>query len=259
MVELQKVRKDAPWSWLKGGFEDMMKSPVISIGYGLVFTFAGFIITFGLWSIGQSAIAPVLLAGFALVAPAFAVGVYRINQVREAGHNPKLFDFWSIPSDKLTQIALLSVILLVFFLSWARLAQFMFAWFVQDSMMPFGDFMGFLFTDPAGVTLLTVGTATGAILALVTFLVSALSFPMLTDQPADAITAVVASVKACLAQPFVMVTWAFLITFMIAAGIALFGVGLAITFPWVAHASWRAYKDFAPKPDITLTGAPLAE
>lgn len=259
MVNLQTVRRDAPWTWLKGGFEDMMKTPVISIGYGLVFTLAGFLITGGLWMIGQGAVAPVLLAGFALIAPVFAVGVYRINQVRESGQSPRLFDFWSISPDKLTQLALLSVLLLVFFLTWARLAQFIFVMMVSDATLSIPQFLDFIFTTPSGLSLLLTGTAIGAVLAFVAFLVSAISFPMLTDQNVDAITAVVASVKAVLGQPFVMASWALLIVFMVGVGIVLFGIGLAVTFPWLAHASWRAYKDFRPEPDHELTGAPQTE
>ena len=259
MVNLQKVRKDAPWTWLKGGFADMMRSPVISIGYGLVFTLIGALITIGLWMVGQAAVAPVLLAGFALIAPTFAVGVYRINQIRESGQTPRVFDFWSISPEKLTQLALLSVLLLVFFLTWARLAQFLFAMMVSETSLSVGEFLNYIFNDPAGLTLIVTGTVIGAVLAFVAFIVSAISFPMLTDQNVDAITALVASVKAVFGQPFVMLTWALLIAFMVAVGIALFGVGLAVTFPWVAHASWRAYKDFDPQPDTALTGAPQAE
>ncbi|TGY90580.1 DUF2189 domain-containing protein [Marinicauda algicola] len=249
MVTLERTRKDAPWAWLKAGFADMMSAPVISIGYGAAFTLAGVLITVGLWSIGQAAMTPVLAGGFALVAPAFAVGIYRINQVREEGKTPGLLDFWSLPAGRIGQLALLSVLLLVFFLTWARLAQFLYAAFTVGNSMPAGEFTQFLFTDPAGLTLLVVGTAIGAVLAFVTFAVSALAFPMLTDQDVDAVTAVVASVKAVLQQPFTMLTWAWLIAFFVAVGSALFFVGLALAFPWLAHASWRAYRDFDPKPE----------
>lgn len=249
MVTIEKTRKDAPWAWLKGGFADMMATPLISIGYGLAFTLAGLLITLGLWAIGQAAMVPVLAGGFALVAPAFAVGIYRINHVRESGGTPKLLDFWSLPPSRIGQLALLSVLLLIFFLTWARLAQFFYAAFTVGNHMPPGEFTQFLFTTPAGLTLLVVGTAVGAVLAFVTFAVSALSFPMLTDQDVDAVTAVVASIKAVLKQPFVMFTWAWLIAFFVAAGSVFFFIGLAIAFPWLAHASWRAYKDFDPKPE----------
>ncbi|MGX6646494.1 DUF2189 domain-containing protein [Maricaulaceae bacterium MS644] len=249
MVTLEKVRRDAPWSWIKGAVADMRAAPLVSIGYGAVFTGIGIAITLGLWSLGLVGYAPVLVGGFALVAPIFAVGIYRVSQKRDAGETPQLLDFWRISGSRLSQIGLLSVLLFVFFLAWARLAQFLFVMIVAgDADFRLESMAGFMFTDPAGVTLLAVGAAIGAVLAFAAFTVAALSFPMIIDQDVDAITALVASVKAVVKQPLVMVTWAWLIAFFIAAGAAFFLVGLAITFPLIAHASWRAYKDFAPKP-----------
>ena len=88
-----------------------------------------------------------------------------------------------------------------------------------------------------------------AILAAFAFTISVLSFPMLIDQDVDAVTALVASFRSVLAQPFVMITWAWLIAFMVMVGSATFLIGLAFTFPWIAHASWHAYRDFAPEPE----------
>ena len=258
MVRLKKVRRDAPWSWLSGGFADIMAHPVISLGYGAAFTLIGIAITLGLWRAGMLALIPVLVGGFALVAPVFAVGVYRINQVRDAGGEPKLLDFWRISPSRLTQLGLLSVLLFVFFLLWARLAQFLFAMFAHGTEMRLDAFMDFIFATPNGVILLGVGTAVGAMFAFVAFMVSALSFPMIMDKDVDAITALVASVKAVFTQPFVMGVWAIQIAFMTAVGGALFLVGLAVVFPWIAHATWRAYQDFAPEAEPSAQAASSA-
>lgn len=45
-----------------------------------------------------------------------------------------------------------------------------------------------------------------------------------------------------------MLTWAWLIAVIMAAGSALFLVGVAFTFPWIALATWHAYRDFSPVP-----------
>ncbi|MCP2679567.1 DUF2189 domain-containing protein [Maricaulaceae bacterium NA33B04] len=254
MVIVQRLRRDAPWKWLKDGFADMMATPLLSLGYGLMFVLVGLAITVGLWWLDMLALAPVLVGGFALVAPSFAVGIYRISQVRESGETPRLLDFWRIPGMRIGQLALLSVLLLVFFMAWSRLAQFLYAGFSHGSYLPPSEFLTFVFNEPAGLTLLVVGTIIGAVLGFAAFTVSALSFPMLADQDVDAVTALVASVKTVIQQPFLMVTWAWLIAFFVAVGGAFFLIGLAVTFPWIAHASWRAYKDFDPKPDPRAMG-----
>ena len=248
MVKLETVRRDAPWTWLAGAVNDMKAAPLVSLGYGAAFTGVGLAITLGLVAAGLGGFAPVLVGGFALVAPMFAVGIYRISEMRDRGETPGLFDFWTISSSRLTQIGLLSVLLLVFFLAWARLAQFLFAMLSADSDFQLSTLQNFLLTDPSGVTLLVVGTAIGAALAFAAFTVAALSFPMLVDRDVDAVTAVTASVKAVVSQPSVMGFWAVIIAITTALGAAVFLVGLAVTFPLIAHASWRAYKDFNPTP-----------
>ncbi len=249
MVTLEPVRKDAPWTWLKGAVEDMKAAPTVSLGYGLMFTLVGLAITLGMWAAGLGGFVPVLIGGFALVAPSFAIGIYRISQMRDRGETPRLLDFWRINPSKLTQLGLLSVLLFVFFLAWARLAQFLFAMMAgNDADFRVETLQNFLFTDPSGVLLLVIGTAVGAALAFVAFMVSAISFPMLIGQDVDAVTAVVASVKAVTSNFGTMATWALIIAVTTAVGAAVFLVGLAVTFPLIAHASWRAYKDFDPKP-----------
>ena len=67
---------------------------------------------------------------------------------------------------------------------------------------------------------------------------------MLIDRDIDAVTALIASVDAVKRQPFVMFSWGLTIAIMTFAGAASI-IGLAIVFPWLGHASWRAYKSFA--------------
>ncbi|WP_019960889.1 DUF2189 domain-containing protein [Woodsholea maritima] len=249
MVELSPIRRDAPWAWLKAGWQDLKRAPLVSIGYGLVFALIGTMIVAGLAAIHMASAAPVALAGFALIAPVFAIGVYRISEMIDAGETPRLLDFWRISGSRLSQLALLSVLLLIFFLTWARMAQFLYVALAPAEIMSLSDFFAFAINSPKGLALMGFGTLIGFGLAVVAFSVSAISFPMLVDQDVDAITALVASVKAVIKNPFVMLTWAWLIAFMTIVGIAFFLVGLAVTFPWIAHASWRAYKDFAPRPE----------
>lgn len=246
MVTIQMVARDAPWTWLLLGWRDMKRDPILSLTYGLIFVSFGAILSLGLSAIDMLALVPVALSGFALIAPALAIGIYQISRARERDEEPRFRLIISRFPTRLGQIGFMSVLLVILLLSWLRVAQFLLVLIAPDIPMQPGPFLEYLLVEPAGLVLLAIGTAFGGVLAGSAFAISALAFPMLVDQDVDAVTALVASVKAVLAQPFVMLTWAWIIAFMMIAGSVTFLVGLAVSFPWIAHASWHAYKDFSP-------------
>lgn len=248
MVTIQQVRRDAPWKWLKAGWQDMMRAPRVSLAYGLIFVVTGALITGGLWLVGLGAVAPVALSGFALIAPALAIGIYQVSRALERSETPRFRVIISRFPERIGQIAFLSLVLVLLLMSWVEISQFLLVMIAPHSPLTAGPFLDYALSEPRGLILLVVGTLVGAALAGVAFAISVLAFPMLVDQDVDAVTALVASCKAVLAQPFVMFTWAWLIGFMTMAGSAFFLIGLALVFPWLAHASWHAYKDFAPSP-----------
>lgn len=249
MVILQKVRRDAPWSWLKNGFQDLKRAPGVSLSYGLIFVLGGALICALLWFTGGGEAIPVALSGFALIGPALAIGIYQVSRALERGETPRFRVVISRYPSRISQIGFLSIILVLLLLLWFRIAQILLIVWAPGGALDPGSFIEFVLTTPDGLTFLVIGTVSGAILASIAFAISVLAFPMLIDQDVDAITALVASVKSVFTQPFVMLTWAWLIAFMVIAGSAFFIIGLALTFPWIAHASWYAYKDFAPEPE----------
>lgn len=255
MVTLQKVRRDAPWKWLKLGFEDLRRAPLVSISYGLIFVLGGLAISGTLWAFGSEEAIPVALSGFALIGPALAIGIYQVSRAFERGEKPRFRVVISRYPSRISQISFLSVILVLLLLMWFHIAQILLIVMAPSGPHNPGEFIEFMLTAPQGVTFLVIGTITGAILAAFAFTISVLSFPMLIDQDVDAVTALVASFRSVLAQPFVMITWAWLIAFMVIAGSAVFIIGLAFTFPWIAHASWYAYKDFDPRPEPPANAA----
>ena len=255
MVTIQQVRRDAPWKWLKAGWQDMMRAPRVSLAYGLIFVITGALITGGLWLAGLAAVAPVALSGFALIAPALAIGIYQVSRALERGEAPRFRVIISRFPDRISQIAFLSLLLLLLLMAWVEIAQFLLVIIAPESPLAAGPFLDYALSEPRGLILIVVGTLIGAVLAGAAFSISVLAFPMLVDQDVDAVTALVASCKAVFAQPFVMITWAWLIGFMTLAGTAFFLIGLAVVFPWLAHASWHAYKDFAPVPSSPAVSA----
>jgi uncharacterized membrane protein len=68
------------------------------------------------------------------------------------------------------------------------------------------------------------------------------SVPLMLDRPVDVITAAITSVQCCLRNPLAMLLWAVLIAVITWIGLATLMLGLVVVFPWLAHASWHAYR-----------------
>ncbi|WP_203293623.1 DUF2189 domain-containing protein [Maricaulis parjimensis] len=255
MVELKRVRRDAPWSWLKAGWADLVRAPRVALSYGLIFVGAGGLIALALHLANLTAVIPVFLSGFALIGPALATGIYQVSRAIERGEKPRFRVIISRFPSRISQIGFVSILLTLLLMLWVRAAQFLLVAIAPNSPLTPDAFTNFAISDTAGLTLIVIGTIVGGFLAAVAFAMSALSFPMLIDQDVDAVTAMVASFKAVFAQPFVMLTWAWLIAFMVVAGSVVFLVGLAVTFPWIALATWHAYRDFAPTPTPSASAA----
>jgi uncharacterized membrane protein len=67
--------------------------------------------------------------------------------------------------------------------------------------------------------------------------------PLLVDRPLDTVTAMLTSLRCCTRNPAPMLLWAALIAALTVLGFATLMLGLIVIFPWLAHASWHAYRD----------------
>ena len=85
--------------------------------------------------------------------------------------------------------------------------------------------------------------ATGAVLAVVAFVISAVSAPMIFDRGGSTQKAIMTSFKVVTANPFTMLLWAGMIAAMTIVGFATLMAGLVIILPLIGHATWHAYKD----------------
>ena len=83
--------------------------------------------------------------------------------------------------------------------------------------------------------------------AIAVFALSVVSLPMMLDRSeTDVATALVTSLWAVRENPVVMLFWAGIIVALIAIGYLTAFIGLAVFFPLLGHATWRAYQDLVP-------------
>jgi len=241
-LSLRAPVMDDPWSWLSAGWSDMWRNPVLSIGYGAAFVIIGLLVTLGLWFAGLESIVPALAAGFTLLGPVFAIGLYEMSRRYEAGEPVTLRDVVLAPLPSPAQLAFLAYALMFLFLIWMRLATLNYAAFSYGDYRPVSDFIAFALTSPQGIAMLVTGTAIGGVIALLAFAMSVISVPILLRNDVDVLTAMSLSMQAVMRYPGPMLLWAWLIAVLTAIGLATMFVGLAIVFPLVGHATWHAYR-----------------
>jgi uncharacterized membrane protein len=91
---------------------------------------------------------------------------------------------------------------------------------------------------------LAFGVACGAVLAAVAFAISAFSIPYLLDRrSSNMFEAIATSVAAVRINLRPMALWAALIVVLVVLGMVPGMIGLVVTLPLVAYATWHAYRD----------------
>ncbi|WP_431274168.1 DUF2189 domain-containing protein [Variovorax ureilyticus] len=230
-----------PFAWLWMGVRDLAFRPGASFGIGAVVTVLGLILTTVTWQ--ATYLAPALLGGFLLVAPFIAMPLYALSRQREqsaAPDTPRAFRAWEGNGDS---IALFGLMLVLAYVAWERLAAIVFALFFTEQVRQVPHLPPALLLSGQPASLVLAFLAVGAGVAALVFALGVVSVPALIDRPVDVITAALTSLRCCARNPGAMLLWAALIATLTALGFATFMLGLIVIFPWLAHASWHAYRE----------------
>ncbi|PWC45719.1 DUF2189 domain-containing protein [Azospirillum sp. TSO22-1] len=240
---VRPIDTQRPWAWLAAGWRDMCAAPLISAFYGALAVGSSFVLVAGLAMLHMHYLVLPMAAGFMLVGPVLAVGLYESSRLLERGERVTPSAVLGAYHRNGTQIATMGVVLMLALLAWIRVALLVFAIFFSAEPPALDQLVTRIFFSSQTIPFLLTGTAVGAVIATAVFAISAVSLPMLLDRETDVFTAMATSVDAVRQNGRAMLVWAALIALFTAAGIATAFVGLAIAFPLIGHATWHCYRD----------------
>jgi uncharacterized membrane protein len=245
---VRHVATDRPWVWLTAGWRDLLATRTIGVAYGGALCIAGWVLLLLLFEAGALWAVLPATAGFFLLAPLLAAGLYEASRLREAGQQPTLADALLAFRRNGTQLAFMGVVLLVLHLFWVRVAGLLFMLFFGTQGLPTMDRLPLVMLQSGDLLpLLVIGTGFGFVLAAASFMISAVSIPMVVERDISALEAVTVSIQAVLENWRAMLLWAGLIVVLTGLALIPFFLGLLVVLPLIGHATWHAYRDLVAR------------
>ncbi len=232
------------------GLRDFQAMPLYGLAFGALYAVGGILIVLCLTAFGMVYLAYPLAAGFALIGPFVAIGLYEVSRRREAGEPVSFGAIWSAIRSR-GEIGWMAFVTLFVFVVWMYQVRLLIALILglNASFGSFKEFLTVVLTTNEGLLFLAIGNLDGAALSLILFSLTVVSFPLLLDREVDFVTAMVTSVRAVVTSPLPMIGWAAVIVLLLIVSALPYFLGLVVTVPVLGHATWHLYRRIvAPVP-----------
>ena len=235
---------------LRLGWDDFQAMPCHAIMLCVIYPILGLVL-FRL-VLGYSVL-PLLFplaAGFTLIGPFAALGLYELSRRRESGEEAAAWDaIYVLRAPSFGAMVELGILLFVLFGVWIATADAIYiAIFGHTPAASIPDFATRILTTPEGWTLIVVGCGVGFLFAVVALCVSVVAFPLMLDRHATAIDAIRTSLRVARENPLPIAAWGLIVAALLVIGSLPLFVGLAVVLPVLGHATWHLYRK-AVEPD----------
>lgn len=229
---------------LRRGMRDFRRAPAFGLFFSAVYVLGGITLWLVLGASGREWWLIPFVAGFPLLAPFAAIGLFEVSRRLERGE-PLIWRevLGVVFAQKDRQLPSMAMIVLMMFMFWVFVAHTIFALFMGTrAMTNITSSPEVLLTTPHGVTMLVVGLAVGAVMAGVLFAITVIGLPLLLDREVDVVTAMLTSIEAVRTNPGTMLGWATTIAALLFAAMIPMFLGLLVVLPVLGHASWHMYR-----------------
>jgi uncharacterized membrane protein len=243
-LELRRIESADCFAALAEGFDDALEMPTYPAFIGLFYGVAGAaLVSLSSFANALQLVFP-LTAGFALVGPFFAVGLFEMSRRRELGLTVSWTDsFAALRSPALPSVLAHGLLLFAIFIAWIGAAELIYVEIYGPD--PPGDTIAF-FRDVAttgrGWLLIPIGGSVGFCFAALALCLSIISFPLMLERDVGLVPAIGASLRLARQNPRPVGLWGLIVAAtLVAATLPLF-IGLAVAIPTLGHATWRLYR-----------------
>ena len=225
------------------GWSDFRKAPIYGIIFGAIFAALGVVLylQFVVWQ-SDISIVP-LAAGFPLIGPFVAVGMYEVSRLIEREESVNWMSVMqAIYAERKRQIPSIAFVVLFIFLIWVYMAHLVFA--LSFGLKPLTNVMTStdILLTKEGITMLLMGSVVGGFLSFVLFSITVVGIPLLVDREIDVVTAMITSFSLVLNNMVVMMAWGVIVALLLLVAMIPMFIGLIVVLPVLGHATWHLYK-----------------